>query len=318
VVDAVEAAQKGEVLAATQDAPAVTIIRSLPHGHVAVHAMARTLGMPALLGPAGRQRDLPLALSKAGSPRYMTATARTPGEPVNPARHAYHPQRSRASPSQSRPDRIALRIGGGTPPDPRTGSRPSACCGSPARAAVTDGSWGRLSTQAVPASTICAVARFGRQATPRPSPGKRCAGGPSCRSGEQLTAAIEVLRADPDTDTVLALDQLTALEAFAWPPDADRLTLEVPAAGQAAGVGTDQLAGLFEGRDYYLDFADRRREAAAYFRECARLGEEIDSTRLGCALLNLSATLCPVGPAVAAEIARTAAEHLAAPAPETA
>jgi hypothetical protein len=42
---------------------AVTITRSLPHGHVAaVAAMARTLGLPALLGPAGRQRDLTMAL----------------------------------------------------------------------------------------------------------------------------------------------------------------------------------------------------------------------------------------------------------------
>jgi hypothetical protein len=63
VVDAVEAALKGEALAAARDAPAVTIARALPHGHVAaVHAMARKLGLPALLGPAGRQRDLALAL----------------------------------------------------------------------------------------------------------------------------------------------------------------------------------------------------------------------------------------------------------------
>jgi hypothetical protein len=41
----------------------VTITRSLPHGHVAaVHAMARELGLPALLGPPGRPRDLALAL----------------------------------------------------------------------------------------------------------------------------------------------------------------------------------------------------------------------------------------------------------------
>ena len=44
-------------------AEAVTIIRSLPHGHVAaVAAIAGKLGLPALLGPAGRQRDLALAL----------------------------------------------------------------------------------------------------------------------------------------------------------------------------------------------------------------------------------------------------------------
>jgi hypothetical protein len=44
-------------------AEAFQITRSLPHGHVAaVHAMARQLGFPALLGPPGRDRDLALAL----------------------------------------------------------------------------------------------------------------------------------------------------------------------------------------------------------------------------------------------------------------
>jgi hypothetical protein len=62
IVDAVEAALKGEALVPAGRA-AVSITRSLPHGHVAaVHAMARALGMPALLGPAGRHRDLALAL----------------------------------------------------------------------------------------------------------------------------------------------------------------------------------------------------------------------------------------------------------------
>jgi hypothetical protein len=62
VVDAVEAALKGEVLVPAGRA-AVTVARSLPHGHVAaVHAMAAKLGLPALLGPAGRHRDLALAL----------------------------------------------------------------------------------------------------------------------------------------------------------------------------------------------------------------------------------------------------------------
>src|SRR5689334_19225756 len=62
IVDAVEAALKGQVLVPAGEA-AVSIARSLPHGHVAaVHAMARRLGLPALLGPAGRQRDLALAL----------------------------------------------------------------------------------------------------------------------------------------------------------------------------------------------------------------------------------------------------------------
>jgi hypothetical protein len=55
VVDAVEAALKGEVLVPAGQA-AVTVAHSLPHGHVAaVHAMAAKLGLPALLGPAGRR-----------------------------------------------------------------------------------------------------------------------------------------------------------------------------------------------------------------------------------------------------------------------
>ena len=54
---------------------------------------------------------------------------------------------------------------------------------------------------------------------------------------EQLTAAVEVLRADPDTDTVRALEQLAALEVFAGSPDADRLSTEALTLGQALGVG---------------------------------------------------------------------------------
>ena len=61
VIDLIDAGLKGQQLVPA--AEAVTITRSLPHGHVAaVHAMARTLGLPALLGPAGRPRDLALAL----------------------------------------------------------------------------------------------------------------------------------------------------------------------------------------------------------------------------------------------------------------
>jgi hypothetical protein len=60
-VAAIEATLKGERLVPA--ARAVTITGSLPHGHVAaVAAMAGKLGLPALLGPAGRPRDLALAL----------------------------------------------------------------------------------------------------------------------------------------------------------------------------------------------------------------------------------------------------------------
>jgi hypothetical protein len=61
VIDLIDAGLKGQQLVPA--AGAVTITRSLPHGHVAaVHAMAKELGLPALLGPAGRHRDLALAL----------------------------------------------------------------------------------------------------------------------------------------------------------------------------------------------------------------------------------------------------------------
>ncbi len=64
VIDAVEAALKGDALTAARGAPgAVTIARSLPHGHVAAAcAMASKLGFRGLLGPACPQRDLALAL----------------------------------------------------------------------------------------------------------------------------------------------------------------------------------------------------------------------------------------------------------------
>src|SRR5664279_828460 len=58
-------------------ASVVSINRSVPHGHVAaVWAIAQQLGLPALLGPAGRMRDLALALiiSRAVAPASKLAT----------------------------------------------------------------------------------------------------------------------------------------------------------------------------------------------------------------------------------------------------
>jgi hypothetical protein len=74
-VAAVEATLKGDRLVPAGQA--VTIAGSLPHGHVAaVHAMAVKLGLPALLGPAGRARDLALALviSRVVAPASKLAT----------------------------------------------------------------------------------------------------------------------------------------------------------------------------------------------------------------------------------------------------
>jgi hypothetical protein len=64
--------------AAVVDADAgVEVTRSLPHGHVAaIHAQARTLGLPALLGPPCPQRDLAYALivSRVARPASKLST----------------------------------------------------------------------------------------------------------------------------------------------------------------------------------------------------------------------------------------------------
>src|SRR5215472_11752469 len=57
VIDLIEAGLKGQELVPAGQA--FTVTRSLPHGHVAaVWAQAKALGLPGLLGPACRQRDL--------------------------------------------------------------------------------------------------------------------------------------------------------------------------------------------------------------------------------------------------------------------
>lgn len=75
-IEAIRAILRGEqVLPAGQ---AMQITRSLPHGHVAaVWAQATALGLPGLLGPAGRYRDLALALiiARVVHPASKLATA---------------------------------------------------------------------------------------------------------------------------------------------------------------------------------------------------------------------------------------------------
>ena len=83
---------------------------------------------------------------------------------------------------------------------------------------------------------------------------------------DQLTAAMEVLRADPDTDTVLAMEELAVVAVFAGSGDADRLTTEALVLGQALDVSAEQLSGLLLSRGIYLGTASRRSQAIAYMR----------------------------------------------------
>ena len=135
--------------------------------------------------------------------------------------------------------------------------------------------------------------------------------GHHAQAREQLTAAVAVLRDDPDPDTVRALEALAALEMLAGSPDADRLTTEALTLGQALGTSAGQLTGLFTIRGVYHGMAGRHPQAIAYLREAARLATQAgDNVRLGVVLLNLSEALVFTDPAAAAEAARTAAGHL--------
>jgi class 3 adenylate cyclase/predicted ATPase len=128
---------------------------------------------------------------------------------------------------------------------------------------------------------------------------------------EQLAAAVAVLREDPDTDTVQALGELAALETLAGAPGADELSAEALTLGQTLAVDDATLAGLFSTRGICHGFGGRRPQAAAYFREAARLATQAgDTVRLGRALVNLADTVTTTDPAAGAEAARAAAAHL--------
>jgi hypothetical protein len=76
-IEAVRAALAGKTLVVAGEGLEVT--GSLPHGHVAaVHAQAKALGLPGLLGPAGRDRDIALALiiARVCRPGSKLATTR--------------------------------------------------------------------------------------------------------------------------------------------------------------------------------------------------------------------------------------------------
>jgi len=135
--------------------------------------------------------------------------------------------------------------------------------------------------------------------------------GHHAQARDQLTAAVEVLRTDPDTDTVHALEELANVEVFAGSPEADRLSAEALILGQDLGVDAGQLGDLFVTRGIYLSLAGRHPEAIAYFREGVQLASQAgDNFRLGRVLLNLSNPLAVSDPGAAVEAARAAAGHL--------
>ena len=126
---------------------------------------------------------------------------------------------------------------------------------------------------------------------------------------ECLSAALEVLRPDPDADTITALDCLALVETFSGGSDADKLSAEALALGQALDVDAGLLAHLLIGRGLVLSFADRVVEAAAHLEYAAKLAQGAgDSPRQARATLNLADLLTRSDPLAAAEAARTAAD----------
>jgi class 3 adenylate cyclase/predicted ATPase len=127
---------------------------------------------------------------------------------------------------------------------------------------------------------------------------------------EHFSAAVDVLRTDPDVDTVRALDRLTWSEVSQSSPTVDRLTTEALILGQALGTDPSLLAQVFSSRALHLVHVGRNPEAAGYLREAARLAEQAgDAAVLANVLVNLSWSLGLTDPAAAAETARAAAAH---------
>jgi len=77
LIEMIRASLAGEAFVPA--AALATVARTRPHGHVAaVHVQAKALGLPALLGPAGQERDIALALiiARVCRPGSKLATTR--------------------------------------------------------------------------------------------------------------------------------------------------------------------------------------------------------------------------------------------------
>ena len=89
----------------------------------------------------------------------------------------------------------------------------------------------------------------------------------------QLTAAVEVLRQNPTSTPPSPSSNSLRWRSFAGHPDANRLTDEALALVAALDLPS-RFPDVLISRAIYLDNAGRRREAAMFFREAARLAEE--------------------------------------------
>jgi tetratricopeptide (TPR) repeat protein len=126
---------------------------------------------------------------------------------------------------------------------------------------------------------------------------------------EYLTRALDVLRHDPDGDTVQTLSRLGWVETLSGRPDAERLTAEALALGQSLDVEPALLANLFIGRGVALAFTARYSESIAHLEYGARLAERAnDRDGEARAWMNLGEILTQRDPSAAASAAHKGAE----------
>jgi class 3 adenylate cyclase/tetratricopeptide (TPR) repeat protein len=128
----------------------------------------------------------------------------------------------------------------------------------------------------------------------------------------ELTEALEVLRTDPDQDTVTALDAIAGLEVFSGnDAEGERLASEALALGQALDVGDRELARCFHAKALAAVVANRSVEAVANYEMAARLAERAgDFGQLAVAQTGLADVLPRIGDLLGAvEAARSAADH---------
>ncbi len=128
---------------------------------------------------------------------------------------------------------------------------------------------------------------------------------------EELTAALAVLRDEPDADTVSALRILAQnLTLTGNLNEGMRVVTEALALGQAVDVGARDLARVFSTKGVVSSMSNRSAEAVAYFEMAARLGERAgDFGMVARAQMNLASDLMSTDPVGAERAARSAVDH---------
>ena len=126
---------------------------------------------------------------------------------------------------------------------------------------------------------------------------------------QSINEAMDVLRTDPDHDTVVGMAELATLESFGGGPESHRIASEALVLGEALDVGPRQLVELFTTRGLAAAFNNRLPEAVADLEYAARLAERTGDTLGSCrASLNLASIQFAHDPQAAVAAARAATE----------